>query len=72
MMLKYQHFRHIGSSMYHIYYVGWYSSIGLATRYQLDSPVIEFRCGKCFPHLSRPALGPIQPPTQWVPGVSRG
>ena len=25
-----------------------------------------------FSHLSRPALGPIQPPVQWVWGLSRG
>jgi hypothetical protein len=58
--------------MYHIIFVTPDSSVGLDTSYDLDGPGIESLWGRDFPHTSRQALEPIQPPTQWVPGVSRG
>jgi hypothetical protein len=48
------------------------SSVSIATHYGLYGPGIESRWGRDFLHSSRLALGPTQPPTQWVPGLSRG
>ena len=42
------------------------SVVGAATRYGLNGPRIESRCGRDFSHPSRPALGPTQPPVRWV------
>jgi len=51
---------------------GWDSSLGIAARYVLHVSRIESQWGRDFPHLSRLALGPTQPPIQWLLGLSRG
>jgi hypothetical protein len=45
---------------------------GIATDYGLNGPGIESRWRRDFSHTSRPALGPTQPPIQWVLGISQG
>jgi hypothetical protein len=58
--------------LHQLYESGPASSVGIATDYGLDGPGIESQKGQDFQRLSRPALGPTQPPVPWVPGLSRG
>jgi len=48
------------------------SSVGIVNVYGLYGSRIESRWGRNFLHPSRSALGPTQPPVQWVPGLSLG
>jgi hypothetical protein len=52
--------------------MGQDSAHGIVTRYGLDGPGIESWWGRDFLRPSRLALGPTQPPIQWVTGLSWG
>jgi hypothetical protein len=65
-------FQHHCPENYRELFMGLDSSVSIATRYGLNGPRIEFRCGTRYSIFSRPALGPTQPPVQWVPGISWG
>ena len=56
-------------SSQHTYGVGLNVSVGIATRYRLDGPGVESRFRQDFPHPSRPALEPTQPPIKCVLGI---
>ena len=45
-------------------------TVGIVTCYRLDSLGSKSQGGRDFLYLSIPALGPTQPPKQWVLGLS--
>jgi hypothetical protein len=55
--------------------VGRDESVGIAIRYGMDGPEIEYRWGPDFPHRFRPVLAPTQLPVQYYrvffPAVKR-
>jgi len=53
------------------YYCRPGSSVDIATDYGLDGPGLNPRGEEIF-RLSRPGLGPTEPPVKWVLGLSRG
>jgi hypothetical protein len=58
--------------MLNIQFMSWDSSVGVERGYMLDGPGSIPGGDKFFLLLStvsRPALGPTQPPIQWVPGL---
>ena len=52
--------------------MGQESSVGVATSYGLDGLGMESRYGRDFPHPSRLALGPTQPPINGYRVFPRG
>jgi len=55
----------------YIYLILLKDIFGIATDYVLDGPGSNSSGDEIF-RPSRSALGPTQPPVQWVPGLSRG
>jgi len=69
--MKYVLYYIVFSGKYLTFYCGPGSSVTIVTDYGLDVPGPNPGGYEIF-RPSRPALGPTQPPVQWVPGVKCG
>jgi hypothetical protein len=69
---KTSHYAKPLTTLLYFTYSGPGSSVSIATGCGLDGKGIESCYGCNFSHTSRPALGPTQPPVQWVSGLSQG
>jgi len=61
-------FEKVSSKMYGLFYILIHVHVGGG----LEDPGIKSQWEQDYPHSSRLALGPTQPPIQWVPCLSRG
>jgi hypothetical protein len=64
-------YRYLNFPLVYVNDCGPGSSIGIVTDYGLEGPGSN-PDGDEIVRLSRPALGPTQPPVKWIPGLSRG
>jgi hypothetical protein len=54
------------TSLSYLDLAGWDSVVGIVAHYRLQGLGMKSWQGQDLPHLSRLALGPTQPPIQWV------
>jgi hypothetical protein len=74
--MPFPHHQIIHDYYYYYYYYYYFvvsalCVVGIQTRYGQDSPRIESRWERDYPHPSNPNLVPTQPPIKWTLGLFR-